>query len=124
MKNFIKNKLFINSLLLLLLLIFIFFYLYGINMFYENFENFENFKFRPMYQPNYLYPTKNLQKICAEKGLKPAFPPTSCFKDGQYDPYANCQCLDKNTGECKLCYKDIKKDKTSSSVIYKNDPLS
>jgi hypothetical protein len=117
----ISNNLYYNSLKLLALFLFLGLYLYGIQQFYENFENF---KIRPMYKPDYLFPTKNLTKICAEKGLKPAFGPTSCFKDGQYDPYANCQCLDKQTGECKLCYPDIKKDKTSSSVIYPGDSYS
>ncbi len=123
----LTGNLLINSLKLIALFLILALYLYGINKYYEkfqNFENFENFKMRPMYQPDYLYPTKNLSKICSEKGLKPAFGPTSCFKDGQYDPYANCQCLDKNTGECKICYKDITRDKTSSSVIYKGDSYS
>ncbi len=117
----ISNNLYYNSLKLLALFLFLGLYLYGIQQYYEKFENF---KMRPMYQPDYLFPTKKLSKICAEKGLKPAFGPTSCFKDGQYDPYANCQCLDKQTGECKLCYPDIKKDETSSSVIYPGDSYS
>ncbi len=117
----LSGNLILNSIKLLALLLLVLIYLYGITKY---FENFENFKERPMYKPDYLFPTKNLTKICAEKGLKPAFGPTSCFKDGKYDPYANCQCLDKQTGECKVCYPDIKKDETSSSVIYKGDSYS
>lgn len=117
----IQSKLIMSSFKLMALCLILFLYLYGVSKYHENFQNF---KMRPMYTPDYLYPTKNLSKICSDQGLKPAFGPTSCFKDGKYDPYANCQCLDKNTGECKVCYKDIKRDKTSSSVIYPGDSYS
>lgn len=66
----------------------------------------------------YLYPTKKLQKICEDKKLNPAYGPKSCFLDGKYDPYANCECQDKETGECKSCYPNIEKDERTSSVIY------
>ncbi len=118
---FASNHLFYSSLKLLLLFLVLALYLYGIQQFYENFESF---KMRPMYQPDYLFPTKKLQSVCDKYGLKAAFGPTSCFKDGQYDPYANCQCLDKATGECKLCYPKITRDETSSSVIYSGDSYS
>jgi len=67
---------------------------------------------------DYLYPTRDLQKICGEKGLAPSYGPKSCYKDGQYDAYSNCECQDKTTGECKSCYPKIKEDERSSSVIY------
>jgi hypothetical protein len=67
---------------------------------------------------DYLYPTRDLQKICGEKGLAPSYGPKSCYKDGQFDAYSNCECQDKTTGECKSCYPKIKEDERSSSVIF------
>ncbi len=67
---------------------------------------------------DYLFPTRDLQKICGEKGLAPSYGPKSCYKDGQFDPYSNCECQDKTTGECKSCYPKIKEDERSSSVIF------
>lgn len=93
-----------------LIVIFFFIYFYSISKYYEHFEDNKN---KP-----YLYPTRDLQKICQEKGLEPAYGPKSCFKDGQYDPYANCECVDKKTGDCKTCYSNIKEDERTSSVIY------
>ncbi len=97
---------------LTIILVFIVFFV----IFFYIFKNFlvENFEFFS----NYLFPVKGLQKICEEKGLAPAYGPQSCFKDGKYDPYSNCECLDKKTGECKSCYPNIKRDERSSSVVY------
>ena len=67
---------------------------------------------------NYLFPVKGLGKECEAKGLKPAFMPTICTKEGQMNTYANCKCVDPNTGECKICYPEIKKDAKSRTVIY------
>lgn len=118
------DKIFGKKYLLILTIIFIIiilFYFYGINKYHENFSNVP-FKVLPMYTPEYLFPTKDLQKECStEQGLEPAYGPTSCFENGQYIPTANCKCRDKNTGDCKLCYPKIKRDDTSSSTIYKGD---
>ncbi len=108
-----KNTPFI---LISLIIIFFFVYFYSISKYHEKFtvyETFEDKKDKP-----YLFPTRDLQKICKEKGLEPAYGPKSCFKDGQYDPYANCECVDKETGDCKTCYSNIKEDERTSSVIY------
>ncbi len=67
---------------------------------------------------DYLFPTKDLQKICNDKGFAPSYGPKGCFKNGDYDPYANCECENKETGNCETCYSDINPDKKSASVIY------
>jgi hypothetical protein len=72
---------------------------------------------------NYLYPIKGLQAICAKEGLKPSFMPNSCIKgNGDFNPYSNCMCIDKN-GICKKCYPEIKINKGRSTVYDPNDPL-
>ena len=72
---------------------------------------------------NYLYPIKGLQAICAKEGLKPSFMPNSCIKgNGDFNPYSNCMCIDKN-GTCKKCYPEIKINKGRSTVYDPNDPL-
>ncbi len=94
-------------------------------------ENFENdtkpetavqkpfqFETKTINTNDYLFPTKDLQKICNDKGLAPAYGPKGCFKKGDYDPYANCECQNKETGNCETCYSDINPDKKSASVIY------
>ena len=53
-----------------------------------------------------------------KKGLNPAFMPTVCVKDGKLNTYANCKCVDKKTGKCKICYPEIRKDEKGRSVIY------
>ena len=100
-----KMNLFCIYLLIVLILVLIYHF-----VFRQVKENFKN--------SVYLYPTRDLQKICAEKGQLPAYGPQSCWKDGKYDPYANCECVDKNTGECKSCYPNIQNDERTSSVIY------
>ena len=66
---------------------------------------------------NYLYPIKGLQGLCAKEGLKPAFMPMSCSKkNGNFNPYSNCMCIDKK-GTCKKCYPEIKV-KQGRSVVY------
>ena len=67
---------------------------------------------------NYLYPIKGLDNECEKKGLNPAFMPTVCVKDGKLNTYANCKCVDKKTGKCKICYPEIRKDEKGRSVIY------
>ena len=72
---------------------------------------------------NYLYPIKGLQAICAKDGLKPSFMPNSCIKgNGDFNPYSNCMCIDKN-GTCKKCYPEIKINKGRSTVYNPNEPL-
>ena len=72
---------------------------------------------------NYLYPIKGLQAICAKEGLKPSFMPNSCIKgNGDFNPYSNCMCIDKN-GTCKKCYPEIKINKGRSTVYNPNEPL-
>ncbi len=126
-----KNLLLLTIIFILIILI----YFFGINKYHEHFSEMKNiidktdehfanssFKILPMYTPEYLFPTKDLQKECnSSQGLEPAYGPTSCFENGQYIPTANCKCRDKNTGDCKICYPKIKKDDTSSSTIYKGD---
>lgn len=107
-------------LITIIFIIIILCYFYGIHQYHEYFSN-NSFKVRPMYTPEYLYPTKNLQNECEATGLEPAYGPTSCFKDGQYIPTANCKCREKSTGDCKSCYPKIKHDDTSSTTIYKAD---
>lgn len=73
---------------------------------------------------NYLYPIKGLQGICEKDGLKPAFMPSSCIKEnGNFDPYSNCMCVDKN-GICKKCYPEIKINKGRSIIYNPTEPLS
>jgi hypothetical protein len=67
---------------------------------------------------NYLYPIKGLDNECEKKGLNPAFMPTVCVKDGKMNTFANCKCVDKKTGKCKICYPEIRKDEKGRSVIY------
>ena len=71
-----------------------------------------------------LYPIKGLQPICAQEELLPSYMPTSCFVDGELDPYANCKCEDKY-GNCKICYPKLTEyQKSQNAVIYKGDDLS
>lgn len=73
---------------------------------------------------NYLFPIKGLGKECEADGLKPAYMPTICAIDGKINSYANCKCIDKKTGACKVCYPEIKKDAKSRSVIYNAEDLN
>jgi hypothetical protein len=65
----------------------------------------------------YLYPIKGLQSICAKDNLKPSFMPKACYVDGNLNSYANCKCEDES-GNCKICYKEIKKDSKNASTVY------
>ena len=73
---------------------------------------------------NYLFPIKGLGKECEADGLKPAYMPTVCAVDGKINSYANCKCVDKKTGACKVCYPDIKRDTKGRSVIYNAQDLN
>ena len=44
--------------------------------------------------------------------------PTICVKDGEMNTFANCKCVDKETGACKICYPEIRKDEKGRTVIY------
>jgi hypothetical protein len=112
------------SFFIIIIFIILFLYLHHFSYVYESFYNNEN-KQNENKQNNkdnknkiYLFPTKGLQQICEEKGLIPAYGPTGCFINGEYDPYANCKCRDKETGECKICYDNIKEDERTSTVVY------
>lgn len=72
---------------------------------------------------NYLFPIKGLGKECEAKDLKPAYMPTVCVVDGKLNSYANCKCIDKKTGECKICYPEIKRDIKGRSIIYNAEDL-
>ena len=51
--------------------------------------------------------------------------PNSCIKgNGDFNPYSNCMCIDKN-GTCKKCYPEIKlsQGQGRSTVYNPNDPL-
>lgn len=66
----------------------------------------------------YLNPLQDLQKICKEKGLEPSYMPQVCYKsDGTFDPYSNCECVDK-TGMCATCYKPLTKFELNAGEIY------
>lgn len=66
----------------------------------------------------YLYPLQDLQEICNKKGLEPSYLPQVCYKaDGTFDPYSNCECIDKN-GVCATCYKPITRYELNAGVIY------
>ena len=66
--------------------------------------------FRPPTVEGYnqlLYPTKGLQKECAEKGYLPAYMPSTCIKkDGYFNNQQNCKCMD-NEGYCTICYPQV-----------------
>ena len=70
--------------------------------------------------PNYLYPIRGLQSICAKDGLKPSFMPKACSINNVLNPYANCKCEDES-GNCKLCYATIDKDSKNSNIVYGGD---
>jgi len=57
-----------------------------------------------------LYPTRNLEQICKEKGgHPPAYMPTQCIhQDGSINKHANCECMDKTMTYCTSCYPDVK----------------
>ena len=114
MKN---QNIFITTTIIVFILFFILFL--SINKYHEYFS-MENFEDLSGIDPNkpYLFPTKGLQKLCQSQGYEPAYGPQSCFKDGQFDPYANCQCVDKQTGFSTVCYPNIEKDERTSSIIY------
>jgi hypothetical protein len=103
------------SVFVILIFVILFLYLHHFSYVYESFYNNENKK---KDEKPYLFPTKGLQNICEEKNLIPAYGPTGCFINGDYDPYANCKCRDKETGECKICYDNIKEDERTSTVVY------
>jgi len=116
------------SFFIIIIFIILFLYLHHFSYVYESFYNNEK-KDENKQNENkknnkdnknkiYLFPTKGLQQICEEKGLIPAYGPTGCFINGEYDPYANCKCRDKETGECKICYDNIKEDERTSTVVY------
>ena len=76
------------------------------------------------YFKNYLFSTKKkLTDDCKKDGLKPAYMPTSCILDGKLKPFRNCKCID-NTGECKKCYDEIKKDDSKKSLLYDADEFT
>lgn len=99
-----------NSLIIMLLIIFFVLMIFNQYLYRENFSN-------------YLFPFRKLSNECEKQGLKPAFMPTSCIVDEEYNPYANCKCMDKN-GECKTCYDEIKKDMKGRSVVYNADEFN
>jgi len=56
-----------------------------------------------------LCPVKGLDPFCRKKGLEPAYMPQTCFrKDGTFDYYKNCICLDED-GFCEICYPHSEK---------------
>ena len=74
------------------------------------------------YFKNYLFSTKKkLTDDCKKDGLKAAYMPTSCILDGKLKPFTNCKCID-DTGECKKCYEQIKKEK--KSLLYDPDEFT
>lgn len=82
----------------------------------------EQRKLNEGYINKYLYPLQDLQEICEKKGLEPSYMPRVCYKsDGSYDPYSNCECIDKD-GMCATCYKPLKRYELNAGVIY--DSLS
>lgn len=44
---------------------------------------------------------------CKQKGLKAAYNPSVCTVDDEYQPSANCKCMDEKNN-CKECYGKIK----------------
>jgi hypothetical protein len=98
------NRLWIG-LLLVIGLIIILFFLNKRNI-KEHFEN------------DYLFPTQKVQEICNKKGLEPSYMPQLCYKaDGSSNPYANCQCVDKD-GMCALCYDPMVKYEMYAGKIF------
>ena len=87
----------------------------------EQFQNSFQFETQTINTKDYLFPTKDLQKICQEKGLAPAYGPSDCYENGEFKPYQNCECEDPKTGLCKTCYPKIERDEKSASVIYQDN---
>jgi len=44
---------------------------------------------------------------CNQKELKPAYNPAVCTEGDDYEPSANCKCVDEKNN-CKECYGKIK----------------
>jgi len=88
--------------------------------FSESFKNKKiNINIKPLHN-NYLYPVCKLKNQCKVAGLKPAFSPTTCTKNGKIIPYANCACVDNN-GICKICYPPDKKITDEAQIIYNDN---
>jgi len=76
-------------------------------------EHFEN---------DYLYPTTGLEERCKAKGLTPSYMPMLCNKaDGNSNPYANCECVDKE-GMCAICYEPLTKYQMYAGKIFDPSP--
>ena len=99
----------------LFLIIFLIFLIVNMSLNKKN-EKFENDK-------TYLYPTADLGKECVNMNLLPSFMPKACYTDGKLNPYANCKCEDKS-GNCKICYDEIKKDSKNANVVYNANDIS
>jgi hypothetical protein len=74
--------------------------------YYVRIEHFELNKYKK-HDYSYLYPTRDLEKECAQQNLQSAFMPKICVIDGEMEEDSNCKCQDPNTGECKVCYPRI-----------------
>ncbi len=98
--------------------IFALFYILVLEKTKEAFENAIQYETDKINTKDYLFPTKDLQKICQAKGLAPAYGPSDCYENGEFKPYQNCECEDPKTGLCKTCYPKIERDEKSASVIY------
>lgn len=56
-----------------------------------------------------LFPVRNLDRECREKGYSASFMPMSCIKkNGYFSNHRNCKCIDKD-GFCAICYPKIVK---------------
>lgn len=68
-----------------------------------------------------LYPTRNLEKICKEKGgHPPSYMPTQCIhQDGSINRHANCECMDKTMTYCTSCYPNVKHIELSAEELEK-----
>mgnify|MGYP000988883111 CR=1 FL=1 len=115
-----------NSIFFICILIFIFVLFLLLDGYYnqENYKNKNMKNEKNKNNKNYLFPIKGLGKECDDDDLKPAYMPTVCEIDGEINSYANCKCVDKKTGVCKVCYPEIKKDANSRSVIYNAQDLN
>lgn len=72
------------------------------NAYYNPINNPQAHKYFEKLQENFT----NQEKECKEENLLPSYNPTICTVDKQYNPYANCKCVDAKNN-CKKCFPNI-----------------